>query len=66
MSSLPRNQVTQLIEDGVLTGGMLPKLKCAVDAMDGGVGKVHIVDGRQRHAMLLELFTDSGVGTEVI
>jgi len=66
MSSLPRDRVSQLIEDGILTGGMLPKLKCAVDALDNGVRKVHIVDGRQKHAMLLELFTDRGVGTEVV
>ena len=53
-----------MIEDGTLSGGMIPKMKCAVDALNGGVRKVHIVDGRFTHAMLLELFTDSG-GTEV-
>jgi acetylglutamate kinase len=45
---------------------MLPKMKCAIDAVGNGVRKVHIVDGRVQHAMLLELFTDLGVGTEVV
>ena len=66
MSSLRRPKVDQLLADGVLTGGMIPKLKCATDALDAGVRKVHIVDGRVKHALLLELFTDTGIGTEVI
>jgi len=66
ISSLPRDQIDQMLADGVLTGGMIPKLKCATDALDAGVLKVHIVDGRVDHALLLELFTDTGIGTEVI
>ena len=66
ISSIDRADIPQMIETGVLTGGMLPKMKCAVDAVTNGVRKVHIVDGRLRHAMLLELFTDQGAGTEVI
>ena len=52
--------------EGIVSGGMLPKLRCAFDALEAGVEKVHIVDGRLRHALLLEIFTDEGVGTEVI
>ena len=66
ISTLHREQVQSMIAEGVLTGGMLPKLKCACDALEQGVKKVHIVDGRIRHAILLELFTDQGIGTEVV
>ena len=66
MSTLESATVPRLIEDGILSGGMIPKMKCAADAVSAGVRKVHIVNGRIKHAMLLELFTDSGVGTEVI
>ena len=66
ISTIDRSDVSGLIEQGVLTGGMLPKMKCAIDAVSNGVRKVHIVDGRVQHAMLLELFTDLGVGTEVV
>jgi acetylglutamate kinase len=52
-----------LIADGTIHGGMLPKVRCALDAVDGGVGAAHIVDGRVEHAVLLEVFTDAGVGT---
>lgn len=66
ISTLERQEIPRLIKDGTLTGGMLPKLKCAQDALSEGVRKVHIVDGRIQHAVLLELFTDEGIGTEVI
>ena len=66
MSTLSRDAVPGLIDSGVLSGGMRPKLRAALTALESGVRKVHIVDGRVRHAMLLELFTDSGIGTEVI
>ena len=52
-----------LISAGVIQGGMLPKVKCAFDAVLGGVGAAHVIDGRVRHALLLELLTDAGVGT---
>jgi acetylglutamate kinase len=55
--------VHELIADGTIHGGMLPKVRCALDAVDGGVGAAHIVDGRVEHAVLLEVFTDSGVGS---
>ncbi len=66
ISTVTRSQVPRLIEEGVIRGGMIPKVRCAVDALDEGVGKVHIVDGRVRHALLLEIFTRGGVGTEIV
>ncbi|MDX1335214.1 MAG: acetylglutamate kinase, partial [Gammaproteobacteria bacterium] len=51
------------IADGTIYGGMLPKIGCALDAVLSGVRTAHIIDGRVEHAVLLELFTDSGVGT---
>ncbi|HEY4159115.1 MAG TPA: acetylglutamate kinase, partial [Polyangiaceae bacterium] len=65
LSSLGSTEAEELIEKGVITGGMIPKVRCALDAVNGGVEKVHILDGRRRHALLLEIFTDSGVGTEI-
>jgi acetylglutamate kinase len=64
--SLNRELATQLMNDGVIEGGMIPKVQCALDAIAGGVNKVHIVDGRLQHAMLLEIFTDRGIGTEIV
>jgi acetylglutamate kinase len=58
-------EAADLLQDEVLKGGMIPKVQCAIDAVQTGVGKVHIVDGRIPHAVLLELFTDSGIGTEI-
>jgi acetylglutamate kinase len=55
-----------MIERGVVEGGMFPKVKCCIKALRGGVRKAHIVDGRLRHAVLLEMFTDSGIGTEIV
>lgn len=66
LSSIDRSTVEGLIEGGIIAGGMIPKLNCALDALDAGVDKVHILDGRVRHALLLELFTDQGIGTEVV
>ncbi|MBM4269573.1 MAG: acetylglutamate kinase [Deltaproteobacteria bacterium] len=63
--SLSSSQALKLIESGVVDGGMIPKVECCLEALRGGVQKVHIIDGRVRHAPLLELFTDEGVGTEV-
>jgi acetylglutamate kinase len=65
LSSLDAAAAERLIGEGVITGGMIPKVRCALDAVSGGVEKVHIIDGRRRHALLLEIFTDSGVGTEI-
>ncbi len=63
ISTIARGEVDALADQGILSGGMLPKAECAVSALTGGVGSVHIIDGRQSHAILLELFTDGGIGT---
>ncbi|MCA9633965.1 MAG: acetylglutamate kinase [Myxococcales bacterium] len=65
ISSLRAREAEALIESGVIAGGMIPKVRFALQAVDSGVEKVHIIDGRRRHALLLEIFTDSGVGTEI-
>lgn len=58
--------IQQLIADEVIEGGMIPKVKSAVGALDAGVGKVHFIDGRIPHSLLLEIFTNSGIGTEIM
>lgn len=58
-------RIRQLIGDKTISGGMIPKIECAMDTLKGGVEKVHIINGKIRHALLLELFTDKGIGTEV-
>ena len=63
LTGLTTEQVNELIADGTIYGGMLPKIKCALDAVQGGVNSSHIIDGRVPNAVLLEIFTDSGVGT---
>lgn len=63
LASLSIAQANELIEDGTVQGGMLPKIRCAVQAVQAGVGAAHIIDGRVAHAVLVELFTDEGVGT---
>ena len=66
ISTLDRREAEACIADGTIAGGMIPKVRCALDALASGVHKVHIIDGRVPHAVLLELFTDSGVGTEIV
>ena len=63
LTGLTTQEVDRLIETGVIYGGMIPKVGCALDAVKGGVVSAHIVDGRVPHATLLEIFTDHGVGT---
>jgi len=63
LTGLTTRQVDDLIADGTIYGGMLPKIQCALDAVKGGVNSAHIIDGRVPHAVLLEIFTDEGVGT---
>ncbi|WP_020562515.1 acetylglutamate kinase [Methylosarcina fibrata] len=63
LTGLTLKKIDDLIADGTIYGGMIPKTRCATDALKGGVNKVHIIDGRVEHAVLLELFTDQGVGT---
>ena len=66
ISTLTIAQSADLIERDVISSGMIPKVECCVDALNGGVVKTHIIDGRDRHAVLLEIFTERGVGTEVV
>jgi acetylglutamate kinase len=63
LTGLSIDQVAELIEDGTVYGGMLPKIRAMIDAVKGGVRSAHIIDGRVEHAVLLEIFTDVGVGT---
>jgi len=63
LTGLKANDVETLIADGTIHGGMLPKIACALDAVKAGVKTAHIIDGRVEHAVLLEIFTDVGVGT---
>ena len=63
LTGLNTAQVDELIADGTIYGGMLPKIRCALDAVQGGVNAAHIIDGRVPNAVLLEIFTDHGVGT---
>jgi acetylglutamate kinase len=63
LTGLDTKTVDALIEDGTIHGGMLPKIDCALDAVKGGVNTSHIIDGRVPHAVLVELFTDEGIGT---
>jgi acetylglutamate kinase len=65
ISVLKRSEIEKLIDDKVVTGGMIPKVTCCTDALKGGVREAHVVDGRIPHAILLEVFTDSGIGTEI-
>jgi acetylglutamate kinase len=63
IAELDVGRVEELVRQGVITGGMLPKVRCAVEAVQGGVRSAHIIDGRVEHAVMLDLFTDEGVGT---
>jgi acetylglutamate kinase len=65
ISSLTASQVNELIQDGTITGGMLPKIDCALSAVEAGVNSAQIIDGRVAHAVLLELLTNQGVGTMI-
>jgi acetylglutamate kinase len=66
LTSLRRNDLESLIADETIVGGMIPKVRCCGQALDNGVAKTHIVDGRVEHAILLEIFTQQGVGTEIV
>jgi acetylglutamate kinase len=66
ISSLSEDQADELIHDGVASGGMIPKIRCCLNALRGGVPKAHIIDGRIPHALLLEILTDEGIGTEIV
>ncbi len=66
LTGLPIQDIQRFIENGTISGGMIPKTCCAIDALQAGVNSVHIIDGRIEHAILLELFTDQGIGTLLI
>lgn len=66
LSTLNKKEIDYLIKKCVIRGGMLPKVKCCLDALESGVKKTHIIDGRVKHAILLEIFTDEGVGTQIV
>ena len=64
--SLTERQLRELIDRGVISAGMQPKVQACLEALDAGVGKAHIIDGRLSHSLLLEIYTDKGVGTEIL
>jgi acetylglutamate kinase len=66
ISSLDEKQIEKMIEEGIITSGMLPKVNACITALDGGVRKAHIIDGRIEHSLLLEIYTDKGIGTQII
>jgi len=66
ISSMREADARRLIEEGIIAGGMIPKVQSCVDALDKGVNKVHIIDARISHGLLLEIFTDTGIGTEIV
>lgn len=65
ISSMTFAEAAEAMQDETLKGGMIPKVQCAMDAIQAGAEKVHIIDGRVPHAILLEIFTDAGIGTEI-
>lgn len=66
ISVLKISEVADYVKDGVIAGGMIPKVQCCVEAVTSGVSRTHIIDGRVPHAILLEIFTDEGIGTMVV
>ncbi len=64
--SLTKDRATAMMEEGSLSGGMIPKIRAGIRALESGVGKVHIVNGTIPHCIILELFTDTGIGTEIL
>ncbi len=66
IKSLTADEAGELIDAGVIHGGMIPKVQACLETLDRGVGKVHIIDGSTRHSLLLEIYTTSGVGTEIV
>ena len=65
ISSVKAGAVQKMLDEGAISGGMIPKIRCGIEALQKGVGRVHIIDGRKSHSVLLELFTDKGIGTEI-
>jgi len=65
ISSITASEIDSMIQKNIVTGGMIPKIEYAMEAVKNGVGKAHIINGTRRHSLLLELFTDKGIGTEL-
>ncbi|MDD2573900.1 MAG: acetylglutamate kinase [Bacillota bacterium] len=65
ISSINREEAERLMEEGVITGGMIPKVECCLQALDSGVERIHIINGTVMHSLLLEIFTESGIGTMI-
>lgn len=66
INTIKCSEVKSLSDEGIISGGMLPKLNSAIQAIESGVGKVHMIDGRIPHSLLLEIFTNTGIGTEIV
>ena len=66
INTIKCSEVKGLSDEGIISGGMLPKLNSAIQAIESGVGKVHMIDGRIPHSLLLEIFTNTGIGTEIV
>ncbi len=66
VSGLTRRKARQMIQSGVIKDGMLPKVNCCLDALKKGVHKTHIIDGRVKHSLILEIFTEKGIGTQIV
>ncbi len=66
ISSLDEQQIKDMIKTGIITGAMLPKVQACITALDAGVKKTHIIDGRIEHSLLLEIYTDKGIGTQIV
>jgi acetylglutamate kinase len=66
LSTLNREQINQLIREGVISRGMLPKVQACLRALDGGVRKAHVINGKTPHSLLLEIFTEKGIGTQIL
>jgi len=66
VSSLNEVQIKEMIDDGIITDAMFPKVEACITALDAGVSKAHIIDGRIPHSLLLEIYTDKGIGTQIV
>ena len=64
--SLTASEAESLIRSGAIDSGMIPKVQACLETLDRGVRKIHIIDGRQRHSLLLEVYTKEGIGTEIV
>ncbi len=66
IETIRTDEIEGLISKGIISGGMLPKIASCVSALNSGINKVHMIDGRRRHSLLLEIFTDTGIGTQIV